>query len=145
MLTILLGRKVNEQKLQVVSEFLSRFQLTEEEQAALHSGEVNDNFFNALKRVGQIYSDCPILLRTHQKMGYVTPFVNIHLNKLTALAQSSFEVMELMSMHQQSAYDRVYRWVKDQFASLKDDLTDLHPHLITAVATLQEKQPVLLR
>lgn len=56
-----------------------------------------------------------------------------------------FEVMEAMSMEQQSAYDRLYRWVKDQFASLKDDPSDINEYLITAVSTLQEKQPVLLR
>jgi hypothetical protein len=48
-------------------------------------------------------------------------------------------------MEQQSAYDRLYRWVKDEFATLRDDPSEINPFLIVAVSTLQEKQPVLLR
>lgn len=53
--------------------------------------------------------------------------------------------MEAMSMEQQSAYDRLYRWVKDQFAALRDDPNQINPFLIVAISTLQERQPVLLR
>jgi len=60
-------------------------------------------------------------------------------------ALRSFEVMEAMSMEQQSAYDRLYRWVKDEFATLRDDPSEINTFLIVAVSTLQEKQPVLLR
>lgn len=48
-------------------------------------------------------------------------------------------------MEQQSAYDRLYRWVKDEFATLRDDPSEINTFLIVAVSTLQEKQPVLLR
>jgi hypothetical protein len=33
-------------------------------------GDIDELFFDALKHVGQIYSECPVLLRTHQKAGY---------------------------------------------------------------------------
>ncbi len=50
--------------------FLERFRLTESEQATLRVGDIDELFFDALKHVGQIYSECPVLLRTHQKAGY---------------------------------------------------------------------------
>jgi len=117
-------KQENEQKRELVESFLARFKLAEAEQAALGTGDINERFFEALRHVGQIYSECPILLRTHQKAG--------------------FEIMEAMSMEQQTAYDRLYRWVKDEFATLQDDPDEINPHLIAAVSTLQEKQPVLL-
>ncbi|ELR22857.1 golgi family protein, putative [Acanthamoeba castellanii str. Neff] len=117
-------KKENERKKEVAEAFLERFRLTEAEQATLRVGDIDELFFDALKHVGQIYSECPVLLRTHQKAG--------------------FEVMEAMSMEQQSAYDRLYRWVKDEFATLRDDPSEINPFLIVAVSTLQEKQPVLL-
>jgi len=43
-----------------------------------------------------------------------------------------WEIMELMSMHQQSAYDRLYRWVKDEFHALKDDPDEINPLLVVA-------------
>ncbi|KAL6051045.1 Golgi transport complex subunit 6, variant 2 [Balamuthia mandrillaris] len=52
--------------------------------------------------------------------------------------------MELMSMHQQSAYDKLFRWVKDEFHSIQDDVSDIDPLVVVAVVTLKEKQPVLL-
>jgi hypothetical protein len=117
-------KRENERKREVVEAFLERFRLTEGEQATLRVGDIDESFFDALKHVGQIYSECPVLLRTHQKAG--------------------FEVMEAMSMEQQSAYDRLYRWVKDEFATLRDDPSEINPFLIVAVSTLQDKQPVLL-
>jgi hypothetical protein len=54
----------------VAEAFLERFRLTEAEQATLRVGDIDELFFDALKHVGQIYSECPVLLRTHQKAGY---------------------------------------------------------------------------
>ncbi len=62
-------RRENEHKREVVEAFLERFRLSEVEQTTLRSGDIDRSFFEALKHVGQIYSECPVLLRTHQKAG----------------------------------------------------------------------------
>ena len=51
---------------------------------------------------------------------------------VTYVSICSWEIMEQMSMHQQTAYDRLYRWVKDEFHQLKDDPDEINPLLVVA-------------
>jgi hypothetical protein len=52
-------------------------------------------FFNVLKRVKSIYQDCKLLLRTNQQT-------------------IGLEIMEQMALHQESAYERLYRWLQSK-------------------------------
>lgn len=78
---------------QVANAFLAKFQLTHEELQVLRGtrdGVLQPEFFAALARVKQIHSDCKILLRTNQQT-------------------AGLEIMESMALHQESAYERLYR------------------------------------
>ncbi len=54
-------------------------------------------FFNVLKRVKSIHQDCKLLLRTNQQT-------------------IGLEIMEQMALHQESAYERLYRWLQSKLA-----------------------------
>jgi hypothetical protein len=55
-------------------------------------------FFNVLKRVKSIHQDCKLLLRTNQQT-------------------IGLEIMEQMALHQESAYERLYRWLQSKIFS----------------------------
>lgn len=79
----------------MASHFLQRFQLSESEVDALKASELRAPFFDALARVQQIHTDCKLLLRTqHQRAG--------------------LEIMDAMALYQETAYRRLYRWVKTE-------------------------------
>ncbi|GFO15592.1 conserved oligomeric Golgi complex subunit 6 [Plakobranchus ocellatus] len=77
------------------------------------------------ERVKQIHSDCKFLLRTnHQTAG--------------------LEIMESMALHQESAYERLYRWAQNQCRLVTQDTPDVSPLLCQAMEALQDR-PVLLK
>jgi hypothetical protein len=61
-----------EKRSEVVAAFIAVFQLTDAESAALRggtnkaAGDIDENFFAALKRVKQIHADCKQMLRYGQ-------------------------------------------------------------------------------
>ncbi|BFZ10927.1 hypothetical protein BsWGS_13966 [Bradybaena similaris] len=115
-------------KEQVAHAFLDKFQLKPEEIKILRGtrdGALQPEFFKALARVKQIHSDCKILLRTnHQTAG--------------------LEIMESMALHQESAYERLYRWTQNQCRLVTQDTPDVSPLLCQAMQALQDR-PVLLK
>eukprot|EP01112_Ceratiomyxa_fruticulosa_P012391 TRINITY_DN3427_c0_g2_i1.p1 TRINITY_DN3427_c0_g2~~TRINITY_DN3427_c0_g2_i1.p1 ORF type:complete len:740 (-),score=94.15 TRINITY_DN3427_c0_g2_i1:40-2259(-) len=125
-------QKRNEEKARIVNSMLERFQLSEQEQAILSSttNVLTAEFFDALKKVHLIHQDCKLLLRTHHQ-------------------RAGLEIMELMNTHLESAYRRLYRWVRDESARSLDptpsqrDTPYVHPLMPTALKSLQER-PVLL-
>ncbi|KAG1712187.1 Conserved oligomeric Golgi complex subunit 6 [Nymphon striatum] len=83
-----------EMKQEVASSFLRTFQLTYDEIRILRGskdGEIDKSFFSVLERVKTIHNDCKVLLRTKQQT-------------------AGLEIMEMMAMHQEAAYERLYRW-----------------------------------
>eukprot|EP01104_Vermistella_antarctica_P016259 TRINITY_DN5516_c2_g2_i1.p1 TRINITY_DN5516_c2_g2~~TRINITY_DN5516_c2_g2_i1.p1 ORF type:complete len:759 (-),score=155.72 TRINITY_DN5516_c2_g2_i1:5-2020(-) len=137
--TLQLQRETNEGKQQIAQLFLARFQLTSTELAALKGTDrsddmsadgsavvpsVNRAFFDALKRVHTIHNDCKMLIRTqHQRAG--------------------LEIMESMSMHEQAAYERLYRWLKSEAQTLEElESPEPNPLLRVALRALLER-PVL--
>ncbi|XP_005093725.1 conserved oligomeric Golgi complex subunit 6 [Aplysia californica] len=115
-------------KEQVANAFLDKFQLKQDEMKSLRGskdGTLHVDFFKALARVKQIHSDCKFLLRTnHQTAG--------------------LEIMESMALHQESAYERLYRWTQNQCRLVTQDTPDVSPMLCQAVEALQDR-PVLLK
>lgn len=115
-------------KEQVANAFLDKFQLKPDEIKSLRGtkdGSLHVDFFKALSRVKQIHSDCKFLLRTnHQTAG--------------------LEIMESMALHQESAYERLYRWTQNQCRLVTQDTPDVSPVLCQAVEALQDR-PVLLK
>ncbi|XP_060599820.1 conserved oligomeric Golgi complex subunit 6-like isoform X2 [Ruditapes philippinarum] len=115
-------------KQQVADTFLDQFQLKPEEIRSLRgakSGALSQDFFQALSRVKQIHTDCKVLLRTnHQTAG--------------------LEIMESMALHQESSYERLYRWSQNECRMLTGEAPDISPILCQALLALQDR-PVLFR
>lgn len=79
----------------VVATFLQRFQLSEEERRALESDDVDDAFFDALKRIGEIRADCKDLLQNyHQRVG--------------------LDIMDSLAQRLERGYEKLYRWVQKE-------------------------------
>ncbi|GLC43979.1 hypothetical protein PLESTB_000216400 [Pleodorina starrii] len=115
-----------ERKQGLVAQFLDTYQLTQEEVAALQGEEISPAFFSALSRVRTIHDNCRQLLRTHHQ-------------------RAGLELMDLMASHQESAYERLCRWVQVQCRNIGEyDAPEVEPALQTAVAALRER-PVLFK
>ncbi|XP_071838293.1 conserved oligomeric Golgi complex subunit 6-like [Apostichopus japonicus] len=112
----------------VADAFLAKYQLKSEEAKVLRGtreGHLHENFFNALNRVKQIHSDCKVLLRTNQQT-------------------AGLEIMESMALHQETAYERLYRWTQGECRSLTSDSVDVTSIHCRAMEALQDR-PVLFR
>merc|ERR1719409_1048666 len=110
----------------MVGSFLQGYQLSNEEVLALREGEVDDTFFVALEHVKEIHKNCKMLLRTHHQ-------------------RAGLELMDVMAMHQETAYERLCRWVQAECRTLGDsDTPEVSPFLQKAAGTLRGR-PVLFK
>eukprot|EP01025_Chloroclados_australasicus_P062035 TRINITY_DN8145_c0_g3_i1.p1 TRINITY_DN8145_c0_g3~~TRINITY_DN8145_c0_g3_i1.p1 ORF type:complete len:639 (-),score=78.14 TRINITY_DN8145_c0_g3_i1:421-2337(-) len=111
---------------QLADTFLKQYRLSESEVNALKAGAIDTDFFEALERVRQIHSNCRALLHgSHQRAG--------------------IELMDEMAMHQETAYERLCRWVQAQCRALGDsDIPEVPAALSQATKALRER-PVLFK
>ncbi|KAJ8030190.1 Conserved oligomeric Golgi complex subunit 6 [Holothuria leucospilota] len=112
----------------VADAFLAKYQLKTEEVRVLRGtreGHLHEDFFQALNRVKQIHNDCKVLLRTNQQT-------------------AGLEIMESMALHQETAYERLYRWTQGECRSLTSDTVDVTSIHCRAMEALQDR-PVLFR
>lgn len=117
---------VTTQRQEIVSCFLRDYQLSNEEINALKEEELNENFFKALAHVQEIHANCKVLLRTHHQ-------------------RAGLELMDMMAMYQEGAYERLCRWVQAECRRLGDtDNPEVSELLRTAVRCLKER-PVLFK
>ncbi|EED17492.1 Golgi transport complex subunit Cog6, putative [Talaromyces stipitatus ATCC 10500] len=94
-----------ETKQHLLDAFTTHFIVPEEDINALTLSEapVNDNFFAVLSRVKRIHNDCQVLLGgENQRLG--------------------LEIMEQSSKQLNAAYQKLYKWIQNEFRSL--DLED---------------------
>lgn len=115
-------------KAQVADAFLTKFQLRPEEAKALRGtrdGSIHQDFFQALDKVKKIHNDCKVLLRTNQQT-------------------AGLEIMETMALHQESAYERLYRWAQNDCRTLTGDSPDISSMLCQAMESLKDRS-VLFR
>ncbi|KAJ8647224.1 hypothetical protein MRB53_000247 [Persea americana] len=118
--------EVTTQRQEIVSCFLRDYQLSNEEINALREEDLNENFFKALSHVQEIHSNCKILLRTHHQ-------------------RAGLELMDMMAVYQEGAYERLCRWVQAECRRLGDsDNPEVSELLKTAVRCLKER-PVLFK
>ncbi|CAB4292704.1 unnamed protein product [Prunus armeniaca] len=117
---------VTTQRQQIVSCFLRDYQLSNQEISALREEELNENFFKALSHVQEIHANCKLLLRTHHQ-------------------RAGLELMDMMAVYQEGAYERLCRWVQAECRRLGDsDNPEVSDLLKTAVRCLKER-PVLFK
>lgn len=118
--------EITTQRQDIASCFLRDYQLSTEEINALREEELNDNFFNALTHVQKIHANCKVLLRTHHQ-------------------RAGLELMDMMAVYQEGAYERLCRWVQTECRRLGDtDNSEVSDLLKTAVRCLKER-PVLFK
>ncbi|CAF2183081.1 unnamed protein product [Rotaria magnacalcarata] len=111
-------------KSSITEGFIERFQLTPNELNALRTtrdGFLHPEFFNVLKRVKSIYQDCKLLLRTNQQT-------------------IGLEIMEQMALHQESAYERLYRWLQSECRLLTTESPEISKLVSEALDGLKERQ-----
>ncbi|XP_065840414.1 conserved oligomeric Golgi complex subunit 6-like [Oscarella lobularis] len=107
----------------VASAYLSHFQLEQDELEALKtalSADITMNFFKALEKVKSIHSKCHILLRNNQQ-------------------RTGLEIMEAMALHEESAYERLYRWTQQQCRGLTTDVPEVSPAFSHALKALNDR------
>lgn len=118
--------EVTTQRQEIVNCFLRDYQLSNEEIKALREDELDESFFQALSHVQEIHSNCKLLLRTHHQ-------------------RAGLELMGVMAMYQEGAYERLCRWVQTECRKLGDtDNPEVGDLLRTAVRCLKEK-PALFK
>lgn len=123
-----------EMKSKVVDSFLNKFELKPEELNLLSnrhgssgSGvrQIGEEFFKVMDKVKGIHENCKCLLRTSQQ-------------------RAGLEIMELMAMHLESAYEQLYHWTQNQCRTMSTDLPETNPALRCALKELQHR-PILLQ
>lgn len=118
--------EITTQRQEIASCFLRDYQLSNEEINALREEELNENFFKALSHVQTIHANCKVLLRTHHQ-------------------RAGLELMDMMAVYQEGAYERLCRWVQTECRRLGDtDNPEVSELLKMAVRCLKER-PVLFK
>lgn len=112
---------------QIAQAFLARFQLSGAEHQLLY-GAAKDSpivadFFRVLDRVQSIHADCRLLMQC----GYQT---------------AAIDIMEEMTLHQEGALERLYRWTQNHCRSLENN--EIGPLIVEAMSRLQDR-PVLFK
>ncbi|XP_047972626.1 conserved oligomeric Golgi complex subunit 6 [Salvia hispanica] len=114
------------QRQEIASCFLRDYQLSNDEINALREEDLTENFFKALAHVHEIHANCKVLLRTHHQ-------------------RAGLELMDMMAVYQEGAYERLCRWVQAECRRLGDvDNPEVGELLKTAVRCLKAR-PVLFK
>lgn len=111
---------------QISGAFLARFRLTIQEHQDLYGSPrdapITMKFFDVLGRIQTIHNECRILMQS---------------NCQTA----ALDIMEEMTLHQEGALERLYRWTQSHCRNVDSDISGL---LILAMNKLQDR-PVLFK
>ena len=115
-----------EEKKRTVATFLVDYQLADDEIAALQRDAVDDAFFDALARVQEIHSNCRRLLRTHHQ-------------------RAGLELMDVMAGYQETAHERLCRWVQAESRALAEEDGEDAPELLSRAMAALRARPTLHR
>ncbi|KAK6137216.1 hypothetical protein DH2020_029042 [Rehmannia glutinosa] len=106
------------QRQEIASFFLRDYQLSNDEINALREEDLSENFFKALAHVHEIHANCK---------------------------RAGLELMDMMAVYQEGAYERLCRWVQAECRRLGDfDNPEVSELLKTAVRCLKAR-PVLFK
>ncbi|KAM7345895.1 conserved oligomeric Golgi complex subunit 6 [Cochliomyia hominivorax] len=112
---------------QVAEAFMTRFQLSVPEHQILYGTSkdsgITADFFDVLDRVQNIHAECRVLMQC----GYQI---------------AAEDIMEEMTLHQEGALERLYRWTQNHCRNL--DNNEIGPLVIKAMGRLQDR-PVLFK
>lgn len=116
----------NRRRQELVGSFLGTYQLLPEEVTALQGNTISKEFFAALKHVQEIHANCKSLLRTHHQ-------------------RAGLELMDVMAGYQEAAYEKLCRWVQDEFHAMSDDDTPEPHELLGHAALALQERPILFK
>ncbi|KAK7064568.1 E3 ubiquitin-protein ligase PEP5 [Favolaschia claudopus] len=122
-------RQVVENKKSIVTLFLSRFTLNEEEVEAVTSRDVpvGPRFFQAMDKTERIRTDCRVLMA-----GEHGP------------TQAGLDIMALTSSHLEQGYEKIFRWCSYEFRQMGRDIhIEVEDTMREAIRRLR-KRPELL-
>ncbi|XP_011863125.1 PREDICTED: conserved oligomeric Golgi complex subunit 6 isoform X1 [Vollenhovia emeryi] len=112
---------------EVASVFIKNLQLTPSELTVLHGSArespITEEFFSVVNKVQDIHGKCRVLMQS----GYQT---------------LALDVMQRMTLLQESALERLYRWTQTQCKNIENER--LAPLLVKAMNKLQDR-PVLFK
>lgn len=115
-------KKQIEKKLLWTNAFIAHFQLTPAENNTLHGvskdSPITVEFFTVLLRIEKLYNDCKLLIQS----GFET---------------AALDVMERITLHQEAAIERLYRWTQNNCRNV--DLTS-NTLIPKGLAKLQRRQ-----
>ncbi|VDN02965.1 unnamed protein product [Thelazia callipaeda] len=115
-----------EKEQSAINDFLTRYTLTSDEEAALKGSEadgtVDTKFFAALQRVKHIHNDSKNLLRSSGE----------HL--------AALEIMEQMASKLEQAYEVLYRSIQRECRVLNVEFLELKGVLMQSIAALQDRE-----
>ena len=113
-------RKV-EIKRRILSTFRARFSISEVEAATLSSSEpIEDSFFDCLAKVKSIREECSTLL-------------------VADTQTAGLEIMDLMSKHLETGYNKLHRWILKELKSTTSGATEANVLLRKGLTTLAER------
>ena len=127
------NREINREKKKMIEIFTEKFQLSEKERKLLTNYEMEASqdkltieFFEALQRVNEIISNTK---------KYLT---------LQKYANTEISIKDSLSLTQQAAFDRLFRWLQSQFKELQHSSPEITIEFHLAIRYLAER-PVLLQ
>ncbi|KAI8584028.1 hypothetical protein K450DRAFT_221168 [Umbelopsis ramanniana AG] len=112
----------------IIDSFLSTFMLTDQEIEILcsPSAPVDAQFFKALDHLQQVHSDCRLLLMTEHQ-------------------QAGLDILESLAGHQETAYEKLYKWTQRECqSSFNREFLEISSLMKRATKALKHK-PVLFQ
>lgn len=107
----------------IAKAFINTFQITPTELSALRDTNITNDFFFALERVQTIHGNCRTLMQSgHQTL--------------------ALEIMEQMSLYQEAALERLYRWAQSYCKNIENPGTS---QLLTRALSKLQDRPVLFK
>jgi len=114
-------KEIVAEKHQLVSAFLDRFQVSEEDILSLESDAVDEEFFAALHRLLAMREDCKQLLQSyHQRVG--------------------LDIMDSHGKRIEKAFEKLYFWVQKESRSLNAAAPEVGPTFVRALHLLRQRK-----
>lgn len=140
-----LARQAVTAKQSIVSLFLSRFTLTEEEVEAMISRDVpiGQRFFSAMDKTENIRQDCQVLMAGEEgptQAGFV-----ILLNIACPLVNfCRLDIMTATSSYMEQAYEKIFRWCSYEFRQMAREVQiEVTPTIREGVNRLRQRTELL--
>ncbi|KAI0029221.1 oligomeric complex COG6 [Vararia minispora EC-137] len=118
-----------ERRRSIVTLFLSRFTLADEESEAMVSGEVpiGRRFFAAMDRTYQIREDCRVLMSGEERA-----------------SQAGLDIMATTASYLEKGFEKLFRWCLSEFRNLgRDAALEVSTNLREAVRRLRRRPELL--